>query len=60
VALKWKGAPVVTPLSGKPVRVRFSLRNGSLYSFWFSNKPSGASGGYLAAGKLGHPSIVDE
>ena len=59
-ALRWKGASEVTPPSGKPVRVRFWLRNGSLYSFWFSKKPSGASGGYLAAGKLGHPSIIDE
>jgi hypothetical protein len=59
-ALKWKGASEVAPPSGKPVRVRFSLRNGSLYSFWFSKTSSGASGGYLAAGKLKHPSIIDE
>jgi hypothetical protein len=59
-ALRWKGASKVTPPSGEPIRVRFSLRNGSLYSFWFSKKTSGASGGYLAAGKLGHPSIIDE
>ena len=59
-ALKWKGDSKETPPSGRPIRVRFSLRNGSLYSFWFSKKPSGASGGYLAAGKLKHPSIIDE
>lgn len=58
--LKWKDSPDVAIVPRRPVRVRFSLRNGSLYSFWFSDKPSGASGGYLAAGKLGHPSIIDE
>ncbi len=58
-ALKWKGAPSVSTPSGKPVRVRFSLRNGSLYSFWFSDTSSGASNGYLAAGKLGHPSVTE-
>ena len=58
--LQWKGAPMVTAPSGKPVRVRFSLRSGSLYSFWFSKRPAGASDGYLAAGKLGYPSIIDQ
>jgi hypothetical protein len=58
--LKWSGAASAHPSGGKPVRVRFSLRNGRLYSFWFSGSPSGASGGYLAAGKIGSPSIVDQ
>ena len=58
--IKWNGAPAAVGPAAEPFRVRFSLRNGSLYSFWFSNKPSGASGGYLAAGKLGHPSIIDQ
>jgi hypothetical protein len=59
-SLKWNGAPEVTPPVGEPVRIRFSLRNGGLYSFWFSDKSSGTSGGYLAAGKLGQPSIIDQ
>jgi len=35
---------------GKPVRFRFTLTKGSLYSFWVSADPGGASGGYVAAG----------
>ncbi len=58
--LKWNGASAVHPNGGKPVRVRFSLRNGRLYSFWFSDSPSGASNGFLAAGKIGAPSIIDQ
>ena len=58
--VEWSGELRVARPSGKAVRVRFSLRKGSLYSFWFSNESSGASGGYLAAGKLGQPSIIDQ
>jgi hypothetical protein len=55
--LTWTGGDACP--NGKPVRFRFHLRNGSLYAFWVSPSTSGASRGYLAAGSLGQPSIVD-
>jgi len=39
--------------AGRPVRFRFQLTNGSLYSFWISPNTSGASGGYIGAGGPG-------
>jgi hypothetical protein len=36
--------------AGKPVRFRFTLSKGSLYSFWVSADERGASRGYVAAG----------
>lgn len=40
-------------LAGKPVRFRFRLRAGSLYSFWVSTTESGESNGYMGAGGPG-------
>ena len=40
-------------MSGKPVRFRFYLKKGSLYSFWVSPEESGASHGYVAGGGKG-------
>ena len=53
VQVKWQGVDDLSVLSGKPVRFRFHLRNGALYSFWVSPDPSGASHGYVAAGGPG-------
>jgi len=39
--------------------VRFHLRNGSLYAFWVSRDPSGASDGYVAAGGPGFTGPTD-
>ena len=52
-ALAWKGAADLAPLTGRTVRFRFQLENGSLYSFWVSPDQSGASHGYVAAGGAG-------
>jgi hypothetical protein len=52
-AVNWKRVPDLAALSGKPVRLRFHLKNGSLYSFWVSPDDSGASLGYVAAGGPG-------
>ncbi|MFN0197976.1 MAG: hypothetical protein ACKVT0_14620 [Planctomycetaceae bacterium] len=46
----WKGTETLASLNGKPVRFRFSLKKGKLYSFWVSPDPTGASYGYVAAG----------
>jgi hypothetical protein len=43
----------------KTVRFRFFLTNGKLYSFWVSNKESGASNGYVAAGGPGFNGLTD-
>jgi hypothetical protein len=50
----------VSAFAGRPVRLRFTLTSGSLYSFWVSPSETGASRGYLAAGSLGQPSILDK
>ena len=34
--VKWKGKTDVSPLAGKPVRVRFALKNTHLYAFQFT------------------------
>jgi hypothetical protein len=51
--IEWKGASDLASLAGKPVRFRFSLSHGKLYSFWVSPDRSGASYGYVAAGGPG-------
>ena len=50
----------VSAFANRPVRLRFHLRNGRLYAFWVSPSETGASRGYLAAGSLGRPSIIDK
>jgi hypothetical protein len=52
-AVEWKGTGDLAAVAGKPVRFRFTLRNGRLYSFWVSPERSGASHGYVAAGGPG-------
>ena len=59
VPVRWKGSDDLAAVAGKTVRLRFHLRQGSLYAFWFSPDPSGASGGYVAAGGPGFPGPVD-
>src|SRR5262249_10283824 len=46
----WKGTEVLSAVAGRPVRFRFTLRQGKLYAFWVSSTISGASQGYVAAG----------
>ncbi len=58
--ITWRGAKNLAALAGKPVRLRFTLRNGSLYSFWLSKDATGKSGGYLAGGAPGHQTLRDE
>jgi hypothetical protein len=57
--LCWEGAPDLAKLAGKPVRLRFHLTRGSLYSFWVTPDSSGASYGYVAAGGPGFDGPVD-
>ncbi len=53
--IEWEGGEDPAALAGTPVRFRFFLTNGKLYSFWVSPDESGASYGYVAAGGPGFP-----
>ena len=55
----WKGGNDLSAVAGRPVRFRFQLRQGRLYSFWVSSDRSGASHGYVAAGGPGFTGPVD-
>ena len=55
----WGPTADLAPLSGRPVRFRFHLRNGQLYAFWVSPDTSGASYGYVAGGGPGFTSNRD-
>jgi len=57
--ITWKGVKDLSAVAGKPVRIRFHLRNGSLYSFWVTPDSSGASHGYVAAGGPGFTGPTD-
>lgn len=48
--VRWGQTSRISDVAGRPVRFRFHVRNGRLYSFWVSPDPSGASRGYVAAG----------
>jgi len=57
--VKWGRKADLSALAGKPVRFRFHLRGGRLYSFWVSPDSSGASHGYIAAGGPGFTGPTD-
>lgn len=58
-AMQWQGGGDLAALAGRPVRFRFSLRNGSLYAFWVSRDESGRSDGYVAMGGPGYTGPTD-
>ncbi|MCR9115441.1 MAG: hypothetical protein NXI22_00665 [bacterium] len=53
VEVRWRDQSDLASLAGQPIRIRFSLTNGSLYAFWVSQDASGASNGMMAAGGPG-------
>ncbi len=57
--MRWEGGEDLSALAGRPVRLRFSMRNGSLYAFWVSQDESGRSDGYVAAGGPGYTGPTD-
>jgi hypothetical protein len=59
VQVNWEESKDLAALAGKPVRFRFHLSNGSLYSFWVSPDDSGASHGYVGAGGPGFTGATD-
>ena len=53
------GAADLGGVSGKAVKLRFSVKAVRLYAFWVSPERSGISRGYVAAGGPGFTSAVD-
>lgn len=58
-AVEWNRGPDIARFANRPVRFRFHLREGRLYSFWVSPDESGASHGYVAAGGPGFTGAKD-
>jgi hypothetical protein len=55
----WKDAADLGRVAGKTLQFRFYLKSGKLYAFWVSDKESGASNGYVAAGGPGFTGLTD-
>lgn len=51
--IRWHTSQALSTVAGQPVRFQFHLDRGELYSFWVTGSPTGASGGYVAAGGPG-------
>lgn len=49
----WISDVGLAAVAGQPVRLRFYLTSGKLFSFWVTDDPGGASKGYIAAGGPG-------
>jgi hypothetical protein len=58
-SVRWNGVEDLSSLVNQPVRFRFRLKNGRLYSFWVSPQSTGTSQGYVAAGGPGFSSNRD-
>lgn len=58
--VRWADREDLSELAGRPVRLRFHLRSGSIYSFWVSPDDHGASHGYVAAGGPGFVGGIDD
>ena len=56
--LKFKGGDL-SSLAGKPVRFRFRIHCGTLYSFWVSPSARGESRGYVAGGGPAYSGLRD-
>jgi hypothetical protein len=56
----WSGGQDLSAVANRPVKLRFYLTNGSLYSFWVTPSTAGASYGYVAAGGPGFTSQIDD
>jgi predicted neuraminidase len=48
--VEWMDAADLSGEAGKPVKFRFHVTSGSLYSFWVTADEHGASNGYVGAG----------
>jgi hypothetical protein len=59
VAVQWKGGENLRSIAAQSVRIRFTMQNGRLFSFWVSQDASGASNGFVGAGGPGFTSAGD-
>lgn len=59
VRVEWAGTNDLSEISGQPVRFRFSLTGGSIFSFWVSADLNGASNGFVCGGGPGFSSDRD-
>ena len=57
--LAWNGVSDLSSLAGQPVKLRFYLTNGDIYSFWVSPDQSAASYGPVGAGGPGFTGPID-
>ncbi len=58
--ITWRNHEDLSALAGQPVRLKFHLKDGDLYSFWISPWPTGESRGYTAGGGPGlSPTGID-
>lgn len=58
--ITWENKENVSSLAGKPVRIKFLIDDGHLYSFWVSPWDTGESRGYTAGGGSGlSPTGID-
>jgi hypothetical protein len=57
--ITWRGGDL-SKIAGTPVKLRFRLARGSLYSFWVTSSASGASHGYVAAGGPSLNGLTDD
>src|SRR5690606_10189076 len=57
--VKWTEHEDLSELKGQPVKFRFQLSNGELFSFWISPDKKGASYGFLGGGSPGNKGKVD-
>jgi hypothetical protein len=55
----WKKSENIAHAKEKNVKLRFTLTNGSLYSFWITDDTNGASHGYVGAGGPGFSGTID-
>ncbi len=53
VEVKWTSGVDLASVAGQPLRLRFHLKSGKLFSFWVTDDLKGASNGYMAAGGPG-------
>jgi hypothetical protein len=57
--MRWQGVTDLSSLAGRPIKFRFYLTNGRLYSFWVTSSATGASNGYVGAGGPGFTGPTD-
>jgi hypothetical protein len=57
--VRWNSGADLWALANQPVKVKFYLTNGSLYSFWVTAAATGASNGYVGGGGSRYTSNKD-